>query len=304
MGAGTVLLAALAVLLLLALGSCCAIAASIGSMGGIGRSASGGPGSGSGVAVIHLSGTISDGGADAQGASPEHFIRLLRKAAKDDDVKAVLLRINSPGGTVSASQEMAMEVARMRKPVIADIGDTGASGAYYVASQCDTIVATPSSAVGSIGVILEVPNIEELMKKLGIKVTVIHEGTLKDAGSPFRSITPTETALIKQSLRPAYDQFIRDVARGRKLPESKVREMATGWVWPGVTAKEMGLVDVLGNYTDALRVAGQAGGLGDEPRVIDYDQTDVFGLLGRLVGGVERLAAPGADALRDAGLAK
>jgi protease-4 len=132
------------------------------------------------------------------------------------------------------------------------------------------------------------------MKKLGVSVTVVHEGTFKDAGSPFRSVTATEKVMLLQDLKPAYDQFIAAVAKGRKLPESKVRAMATGWVWPGVTAKDMGLVDVLGNYADAVTVAGRAGGLGDEPQVIDYDATDIFGVLGRLVGAVERLGAPSA----------
>ncbi|HEY3317461.1 MAG TPA: signal peptide peptidase SppA [Coriobacteriia bacterium] len=287
---GWIVAAAVIVVLLLTLGGCCAALASIGSRPGGGAAITGN----NGIALIHLDGTIQDSGASATGADPVRLIRLLKKADADTHIKAVLLRINSPGGTVSASQEIAMQVARMKKPVVADIGDTGASGAYYIASQSDEIVATPSSAVGSIGVVLTVPNVEELMKKLGIKVTSIHEGTFKDAGSPFRSVTPTETAMLKADIKPAYDQFIADVARGRKLPEAKVREMATGWVWPGVVAKDMGLVDKLGNYSDAVDEAARLGKVSGRPEVVDYDQTDVFGVLSRLAGAAERLGAPSA----------
>jgi protease IV len=281
------------VVLLLTLGGCCALFA------GIGNRASASGTAGGNIALIHVTGTIQDSGAGATGADPERLIRLLQRADADAGIKAVLLRVNSPGGTVSASQEIAMQVKRMKKPVITDIGDMGASGAYYVASQSDEIVATPSSAVGSIGVILEAPNIEELMKKVGVKVTVIHEGKFKDIGSPFRSITPTEAALLQEDLKPAYDQFIADVAAGRKLPEAKVRDIATGLVWPGVVAKQMGLVDKLGNYSDAVDEAARLGGVRGKPVVVDYDQTDVFGALSRLAGVAEQLAAPSAasDAL-------
>lgn len=286
--AGWVALGIVLAVLALGLGSCVAFFAAVGSAGrSVGRV-------GNAVALIHINATIQDNGGSASGVTPERIIGLLRKAEKDPTIRSVLLRVNSPGGTVSASQEIAMEVARMTKPTIADIGDTGASGAYYIASQCDTIVATPSSAVGSIGVIEEIPNIAELMKKLGVNVTVVHEGTFKDAGSPFRSVTATEKAMLLQDMKPAYDEFIAAVAKGRKMPESKVREIATGWLWPGVTAKDMGLVDVLGNYADAVGIAGRAGGLGSEPQVVDYDATDVFGALSRLAGAVERLGAPNA----------
>lgn len=278
-------------LLLASLGGCVAVFAAIGSKSGSSTSLTN-----RGVALIHLDGTIQDGGANATGSDPERIIRLLRKADADDSIKAILLRINSPGGTVSASQEIAMQVARTKKPVIADIGDVGASGAYYVASQSDEVVATPSSAVGSIGVILQAPNIEELMKKIGVKVTVLHEGKYKDIGSPYRSMTPSEAAIIQQDLKPAYEAFIADVAKGRKMPEAKVRELATGLVWGGTEAKRLGLVDSLGNYADAVEIAAKRGGISGTPDVVDYDQTDVFGSLSRLVGAVERLAAPSASA--------
>jgi protease-4 len=281
-----------AAFVLLSLGGCCVFAAALGRAGD-GKSVVG-----DAVALIHIDGTIQDSGAaglsGGSGVSPEAMIRDLKRAEKDDRVKAVLLRVNSPGGTVSASQEIAIEVARMKKPVIADIGDMGASGAYMIASQCDTIVASPSSAVGSIGVILSVPNLEDLMKKLGVRVAVLKEGKYKDAGSPYREMTPEERRLIQDSMRPMYEEFIQMVAKGRKLPESKVREMATGWVWSGREAKERGLVDVIGTYSDAVRVAGEAGGISGEPTVVSYDTPDFLGTLQRLVGAVEKLGVPGA----------
>ncbi len=292
-GTGWIVAGVIALVVLLALGGCIATIVALTS-----RTSGGVPLRNNGIALIHIDGAIQDAGADATGANPERLIRLLEKADKDDGIKAVLLRINSPGGTVSASQEIAMQVARMKKPVISDIGDTGASGAYYVASQSDEIVATPSSAVGSIGVILEAPNVEELMKKVGVTVTVIHEGAFKDIGSPFRSMTPTEAAILKQDIKPAYDQFIADVAKGRKLPEAKVREMATGLVWPGVVAKQMGLVDKLGNYADAVDEAARLGHIEGTPQVVDYDETDVLNLLGRIANVAERLAPPSAESIK------
>jgi protease-4 len=276
------------------LGGCCLFASAIGSRGDGGIT-------GDAVALIHVSDTIQDTGVSGSGVSPESMIRLLRRAEKDTRVKAVLLRINSPGGTVSASQEIAMEIGRMNKPVIADIGDMGASGAYMIASQCDTIVASPSSAVGSIGVILSVPNLEDLMKKVGVKVAVLKEGKYKDVGSPYRDLTPEERKLVQDSMRPPYDEFIGMVAKGRHLPEAKVRELATGWVWSGNEAKSMGLVDVIGNYADAVRVAGKAGGIAGEPAVVTYDSPDFFGTLQRLTGAIERLGVPTASSAESLG---
>ncbi len=305
-GGGWWVAGCLALVLLALLGGCCVL---VSVLGGAGQST--GPVTGGAVAVIHIDSVIQDGGSSSvlggsSGVTPEGMIKQLRRADNDPRIKAVLLRINSPGGTVSASQEIAMEVERMRKPVIADIGDVGASGAYYVAAQCDRIVASPSSAVGSIGVILEVPDLQGLLQKIGVKVTVLKEGKYKDAGSPYRDLTPQERKIVQDSMKPAYDQFIADVAKGRKLPEAKVHELATGQAWPGVQAKDLGLVDEIGNYTDAVRAAGKAGGISGEPAVVQYDATDLLGVLSRLTGALERLAAPGASAadLRTAPVAR
>ncbi len=247
--------------------------------------------SGDAVALIHVTGVISGTGSSVNGVvTPENMLALLAAAENDDSVEAVLLRIDSPGGTVAASEEISTEIARMTKPVVASIGDVGASGAYMIASQCDEIVALRTSAVGSIGVISEVMNLEELMEKVGVDFTVITAGEYKDAGSPYRSLTETETALIEQSVDGAYQEFIDVVARGRGLERSAVEEMATGWVWSGVEAQEMGLVDTLGTFNDAVDRAADLGGIKGDPHIVTYDEYDPFDLIWSLLGITDRLS--------------
>lgn len=240
---------------------------------------------GDSVAVIHLDGVIQ-GGAVGSG-SPEYVLDQLDQALADPNVKSILLRIDSPGGTVAASQEIMLAVRRAseEKPVIASVGDICASGGYMVASQCDEIVASPGSSVGSIGVIMEVANVEELLNKVGISFTTLTSGEFKDAGSPYRSLTETETAMLNEQLTIVYDQFIADVAEGRGMNESEVRELATGWVWLGSEALELGLVDSLGNYNDAVDRAAELGGIEGEPNIVSYEYVDPFaGLFESLLG--------------------
>lgn len=238
---------------------------------------------GDGILVIHVDGVIAGTGSRLDGViTPEDMLDQLDRAAEDDDVKAVLLRIDSPGGTVAASEEISTEIARFKKPVIVSVGDMAASGAYMIASQCDLIVASPTSSVGSIGVITQIPNVEELLDKLGVKFTVITAGKYKDAGSPFRSLSASETALLRHEIDFAYQQFIDIVAKGRKLPRAKVEDMATGWVWSGTEAQKMGLVDKLGTYNDAVDEAARLGKIEGDPEIITYE--DEYGdLLGALL---------------------
>jgi len=270
---------------------CCAIA-TVSSFVGGGSKIVGGDS----VAVIYISGEISGvsaGGLTAGNVTPEIVISQLKQAEEDDAVKAIIIRIDSPGGTASASEEIAVEVARCTKPTIASIGDVGASGAYMIASQCDEIMSTNSSAVGSIGVIMEIGDYSGLAKKLGVKFIAIHEGEFKDAGSPWRGLTTTETAMLQADVRLTYDNFIAIVAKGRKMSDADVRKLATGWAWPGIKAKELGLVDTIGNYTDAVNRAGKLGNIVGEPTVVTY--TDELGtLLQQLTGLVDRLGAVGA----------
>lgn len=244
------------------------------------------------VALIHIDGVIAGTGTSA--VTPEEILYQLDQAEKDDYVKAILLRIDSPGGTVAASEEIAREVARAGKPVVASIGDSGASGAYMVASQCDAIVAAPGSAVGSIGVILQVANLQQLLDKLGVKFAVITAGKYKDIGSPYRSLTTTETKLLKEQVDIDYEHFIELVAEGRKMTKDEVRELATGFAWAGSQAKTLGLVDEIGNYNDAVDRAAKLGKIDGEPEIVEFGQDDYLGALSSLVGLASKLDRIGA----------
>lgn len=248
-------------------------------------------GFGDSVGVIYIDGIIAGTGDYYSGyVTPEYFYDLLDQAAQDDSVKAVVLRIDSPGGTVAASEEIARYAAEFEKPLIVSVGDVGASGAYMLASQCDEIWALPGSAVGSIGVIAEIPNVSGLLDKLGVEFQVITAGKYKDAGSPYRPLTDDERALIQGEVDEAYDQFIDIVAEGRDLERSKVETLATGLTWSGERAKDLGLVDEIGTMQDALDAAADAGGIEGDYDIVYYQQDDLSGLLGSFIGFSESLA--------------
>ena len=255
-------------------------------------------GIGDAVAVIYIDGQIAgvDGGnlTGVGSVTPERVIAELKRAEDDDSVKAIILRIDSPGGTASASEEIAMEVARVKKPIIASVGDVCASGAYMIASQCDEIMCTTSSSIGSIGVIMEVGDYSELFDKLGVKFISIHEGEFKDAGAPWRSLTASETAMLESDIKLVYDEFIATVAEGRKMKQAEVRTLATGWAWPGRRAEELGLVDKMGNYSDAVAEAARKGGIEGEPRIVSYRDESLSGLLRGLTSSIDRLGGVGA----------
>ncbi len=244
---------------------------------------------GGAVAVIRVDGVIAGTGSSFDGImTPEHFYDLMNKAEEDARVKAIVLRVDSPGGTVAASEEVARYVKLAKKPVVVSVGDVGASGAYMMASQSDEVWAMPGSAVGSIGVISEIPNVSELLDKVGVEFQVITAGKYKDAGSPYRPLTSEERGLIQGSVDEAYGQFIDIVAEGRDMPRSDVESLATGWVWSGAEAQKLGLVDKLGTNQDALDAAAKRGGIKGEYDVISYE--DEFGsLFGSLLGIASRL---------------
>lgn len=252
---------------------------------------------GENVALIHITGIIAGTGNEFDGVvTPERVLSQLDQAVADPTVQAILLRIDSPGGTVAASQEIAIEVARAseEKPVVVSVGDVAASGAYMVAAQADEIVASPTSAIGSIGVITQIPNVAGLLDKLGIEFTILTAGEYKGAGSAFRSLTPTETALIQTEVDVAYEEFIRVVAEGRDMTEDEVREMATGFAWSAILAKDKGLVDKLGTYNDAVDRAAELGGIVGEPGIVTYDVLRYENLLDLLLGvsaSLERLGS-------------
>ena len=247
---------------------------------------------GNGIAVIPLDGAIAGAGSAGAGiVTPEAFLKKLERAEDDPDVRAIVLRVDSPGGTVAASEEIAAYVRDAEKPVVVSAGDVDASGAYMVSSQADQIFAMPGTAVGSIGVITQIPNVNGLMDKAGIEFVTVTAGKYKGAGSPFRPLTPEETALIQGSVDEVYGQFIDIVAEGRDMERSEVASLATGWAWNGEQAKKLGLVDKIGTYSDALDAAADLGEIDGEYVVIHYDETDFNTLLSSFLGIEEQLSA-------------
>ena len=219
------------------------------------------------IAIVRVSGTIHGGESDPSlfgvgGTGADDAISQLQQAARDGDVAAVILRIDSPGGAVVASDEIAREVQRVRrrKSVVASMADLAASGGYYIASPAAKIVANPGTVTGSIGVIAVLPNLEGTASKLGIRPVVLKAGARKDVGSPFRGMTPADRALYQRLLDEAHNQFIAAVARGRRVSTERIRPLADGRPFSGVQAKANGLVDELGDldraYAIALDLAG------------------------------------------------
>ena len=247
---------------------------------------------GESIALIRIEGVISDSESTSllfgAGTEPEKIIDQLHKAEENTNVKAIILRINSPGGTAAASQEIYREIImRTKKPIITSIGDICASGAYYVASSTDWIIANESSSVGSIGVIMQFPNYQGLYEKLGIRTETFTKGKYKDIGSPTRELTYEERKLIDEKLQIVYEQFIRDVARGRDMTVEKVEELATGYVFVGSESLDLKLIDEFGNYQDAIRKAIELGEIKGKPSIIDFRKPTLFDTL--LFGGIKIL---------------
>lgn len=181
----------------------------------------------------------------------------LVKFKKDKDIKAIIVRINSPGGSVGASQEIHREVERtaLAKKVVVSMGGVAASGGYYIAAPASKIVANPGTITGSIGVLMEFVRFEKLFEKIGVDLEVLKSGEFKDVGSPHRRLTDRDRELLKAMIAEIQKQFVEAVAKGRNLPMEKVLEIGDGRIFTGARAKELGLVDALGNFQDAVEKA-------------------------------------------------
>ena len=239
------------------------------------------------IAIVDVEGLLSDsrsmsllgGGSDNPVAI---FAEKLEKAAADRNVRAVVLRINSPGGTVTASDLMYTEVMSFRqrtgKPVIAAMMDLAASGGYYIACAADAIYAQPTTVTGSIGVIMVAPEFSGTLRKIGAEVNVIKSGPMKDVGSLFRAMTPEDRAVLQKLIDGMYARFVEVVGRARaKVPHEELLKLADGRVYLAPEAKTLGLIDEVGTLPDALLAAKHAAQLKDQPvKVIEYAQSHEY----------------------------
>ena len=221
------------------------------------------------VAVVEVEGII--GGDAARGLDSDGVIRVLGEYRDDPAVRAVVLRINSPGGVVAPTQEIFTAVRRLReakKPVVASLGSVAASGGYYVAVAADRIYASPGTLTGSIGVVMQLANLEGLLKKVGVEYVVVKAGAYKDVGNIARAMTPEERRILQALLDDVYDQFVTAVAEGRSLDPQVVRGFAEGRIYSGRQAQGLKMVDELGGLEEAIEAAAKMAGLPAKPRVI------------------------------------
>jgi protease-4 len=220
--------------------------------------------SGMKIGVITIEGVISSDLAEAT-------LRQLTKYMDDPAIKAIVLRIDSPGGGVAASQEISEAVKRVRssgKLVVASLGSVAASGGYYVACVADRIFANAGTVTGSIGVLIQLANVEELLHKVGVASTIITSGPFKDSGNPTRALRPEERQLFQALVDDVYQQFVEAVAQGRKLSVDEVRQAADGRVYTGRQAKDLQLVDELGSLQDAITYVASASGIVGKPKLV------------------------------------
>ncbi len=231
------------------------------------------------IAVLYAEGEIVDGEGDSDQVGGERFAQQLRDLRQDDDVKAVVLRVNSPGGSVTASEQIQREVilTRKTKPVIVSMGSVAASGGYWISTYSDRIFAEPNTITGSIGVFGLRPNIQKLANNNGITWDVVKTGRFADILTISRPRTPQELALIQKSVDRIYNEFLSKVADSRKLPRAKVAEIAQGRVWSGKEAKEIGLVDDFGGLQVAIQEAAKRAKLGDNWRLEEYPKPRSLG---------------------------
>ena len=228
------------------------------------------------VGVVEIKGVIAD---------PKPTLSQLKTFRKDKDVKAIVLRIDSPGGGVGPSQEIYAEVAKTTplKKVVASMGAIAASGGYYVGAAADHIMANPGTITGSIGVIMEFADAQDLFEKIGVSAVVIKSGDYKDTGSPLRKMTPEERTLLEGFVDNVHEQFVTAVAEGREMSKEKVRAIADGRIFSGQQAQELGLLDSLGNMEDAIALAAELGGIKGEPSIV-YGEKRKFSLLTYILG--------------------
>ena len=209
------------------------------------------------VGIVEITGIIS---------SSKKVIKQIKDFREDDSIKAIILRIDSPGGGIGPSQEIYAETMRTRdkKPIIASLGSVAASGGYYIASATKKIIANPGTITGSIGVIVGYTNIQEILKKIGLSAIVIKSGKFKDIGSPVRDITDNEKEFLQNLVDELHMQFVNHAAEGRGIDTEIMAKLADGRIYTGQTAMELNLIDQLGNFEDSIEFAGKLAGIKGE----------------------------------------
>ncbi len=237
------------------------------------------------VALLRIEGVITSGEAagsffGATGAHSDSIISALREAIEDDSIKALVVRVNSPGGSAAASEEIfnaLMEVKDAGKPIIVSMADVAASGGYFVSAPADFIFANATTLTGSIGVIMEIPNFEGLFELLGVNMRTFKAGEFKDIGSAYRPMTDAEKAMLEALLADTHEVFMSYVAQGRQnLDIEQVRTLATGQIWSGNQALEVGLIDGIGGLRAAILKAAELAGIEGEPVIEELGKTNIL----------------------------
>lgn len=225
------------------------------------------------IAVIKIYGPIglSRGLGVPVGVDVDRLIKKLQNIREKPEIKGVVLKIDSPGGSVASVQEIYSEIKKLRereKIVVASLGDVCASGGYYLACGADKIVANPGTLTGSIGVILELANLEELFKKIGVKIETIKSGRHKDIGSYARKLTPEEKEILQNLINDAYEQFINVIIEGRNIERGKVLQFADGRIFTAQHGLELGLIDKLGTAEEAINLTAELAGIKGKPKIV------------------------------------
>ncbi|MDP6139474.1 MAG: signal peptide peptidase SppA [Candidatus Woesearchaeota archaeon] len=239
------------------------------------------------VAVIDITGTIvADKDANflfEDVTSSDEIRKLIRKADKNNRIKAIIFKINSPGGSAVASEEIANEIKKTNKTTVAWIREIGTSGAYWIASSADYVISNRMSITGSIGVIASYLGFSDFLKEHNVSYERLVAGSLKDMGSPFKELTPGEKALFEKSLDAIHDYFVDEIAKNRNLRKSDVKKIATGMFYLGVEAKELGLVDELGSREEVINYIEKQ--IGEETDLVEYKKEKGFlGSLSQIIG--------------------
>jgi protease-4 len=242
---------------------------------------------GDGVGVLQIEGAIDDS---------QSVLAEVKRFKEMPWVKAIVVRIDSPGGAVAPTQEIFEEILRSKKqkPFIASMGGMATSGGYYIAAACDRIVANPGTLTGSIGVIMQLTNVEELMKKVGVRGVNVKSGPNKDIGSPFQPLSPEGREILQSLVDNVHSQFVAAVAKGRGMSEAQVRKLADGRVYSGAQARQLGLIDQFGTLQDAIDIAAKRAGIDAEPAIY-YSRPEQERWWERMFMGVFGYRLPGPE---------